>query len=65
MMMCPYNRKKLTQTILTENIKDDDGFTKTIKQVLQEEYSLMECNKDKCGVCYNNRCNYQVVQLNE
>jgi len=64
-MLCPYNRKKLIQSILTTYEKDDNDFTKSTKQVLQEDYTLMDCTKEQCGVYQNGRCCYQVVQLND
>ena len=66
MISCPYNRKKLTQVNHRVNdlASEETGVVNSSKEVIKEEYELMECTKEGCGVWHDGKCNYQVVQLN-
>lgn len=59
-MTCPYNRKKLMQISKLSNdlANEESGAINSSKQVISEEYELMECTKELCGVFYNGRCHY-------
>lgn len=67
MKKCPYNRKKLIQIIQQVNdlASEETGVVKSHKQALTEEYELMECLGENCGVYYSGKCNYQVVQVSD
>jgi hypothetical protein len=67
MAKCPYNRKRLTQISQSTNdlVSEETGIIKSRQDILKEEYELMECFKEECGVWHKGRCCYQVVQLNE
>jgi len=49
-MKCPYNRKT-SKTVRQSKIVDE-----LTEEVWVEEYELMECSKENCGVYHNGRC---------
>lgn len=59
-MQCPYNRKSLKYVKDYKNdlVDEENGILKGYKEAYFEEYSLMECAKENCGVWQDGKCNY-------
>ena len=62
-MICPYNRKssKWVKQYKNNLVNEELGIIKSNEEVLIEEYTLMECPKEGCGVWRNDRCNYNQI----
>jgi hypothetical protein len=59
-LKCPYNRKSLQYVRKTTNdlANEETGVIKSTTEVVQEEYELMPCIKEDCGVFVSGKCNY-------
>lgn len=59
-MQCPYNRKTARWVKQSHNdlISEDTGVMSGQEEILVEEYVLMDCLKEQCGVYFNGKCNY-------
>jgi hypothetical protein len=59
-MKCPYNKKsiKYVKDYTNELIDEETGVLKGYKEAYYEEYELMDCLKEECGVWQCSRCNY-------
>jgi hypothetical protein len=59
-LKCPYNRKTLSYVRKTTNdlASEETGIIKSSIEVVREDYELMECVRNECGVFLNGRCNY-------
>jgi hypothetical protein len=53
-MICPYHRA-ITITIVQYAYDQDSRETES---ALVEEYTLMQCQQEKCGAWRNGYCNY-------
>lgn len=59
-MICPYNRKTLTQVTQYTNdlVNEENGFIKSHQEVIREEYAMMDCQQENCGAWHKGKCNY-------
>lgn len=64
-MVCPYNRKSETQTLMWEQNPTEENETvmKNGKQITKTTFELMECSKENCGVYRNGKCCYASVNF--
>jgi hypothetical protein len=65
-MICPYNRKTEVQSLRWEQQfrEEDSADVKSLTQVCQTDFTMMECQKEECGAWHNGRCCYASVNLN-
>jgi len=59
-MQCPYNRKSIKYVKQYKNdlINEDTGIIQGCEEVVVEEYTLMSCPQNLCGVYFNGKCHY-------
>ena len=59
-MLCPYNRKRLTYVKNTayEFLDEERGVAKAVRETYLEDYIMMECVAEECGVWRDGHCNY-------
>ena len=56
--MCPYLRNSYVRIAFISY--DQDG--NEVGSVLSENYLNAECQREKCGVWYDGKCNYKIEE---